>query len=297
MSAATTFSDLRNEGTLALGFHGKRSRHHVRGDGRHRARLPVAPVRRRRVDRSARPQHDGRPRLHATASTRSATRTTAMADAARAPRARRRRSVHEVGADLRQGQPPGMTRWEDIAIDTAQVDAHPEPVADDEPPARALRPDPRGLPVQPVSPGPDRAERAAGAHPRHPRALVAVGAPQPLPAQAQVRGPLRRAGSTTTPGAWSAATSSSATRSTSARACSLRFFARASISRPRRRSSRTRSIYETESTAGEYFTGDRELSPVRNATVGAKLTADHDRRATSRCGACSTSSSSTCGAT
>jgi hypothetical protein len=31
-------------------------------------------------------------------------------------------------------------------------------------------------------------------------------------------------------------------------------------------------FYETESTAGAYFTGDRELSPVRNATVGAKLT-------------------------
>ncbi len=30
--------------------------------------------------------------------------------------------------------------------------------------------------------------------------------------------------------------------------------------------------YETESTAGEFFTGDRELSPVRNATVGAKIT-------------------------
>jgi len=31
-------------------------------------------------------------------------------------------------------------------------------------------------------------------------------------------------------------------------------------------------FYETESTAGEYYTGDRELSPVRNAMVGAKLT-------------------------
>ncbi len=31
-------------------------------------------------------------------------------------------------------------------------------------------------------------------------------------------------------------------------------------------------FYETESTAGEYFTGDRELSPVRNVTVGAKIT-------------------------
>ncbi|HEY5952179.1 MAG TPA: DUF3570 domain-containing protein, partial [Kofleriaceae bacterium] len=31
-------------------------------------------------------------------------------------------------------------------------------------------------------------------------------------------------------------------------------------------------FYETESTAGEYFTGDRELSPVRSAVVGAKLT-------------------------
>ena len=31
-------------------------------------------------------------------------------------------------------------------------------------------------------------------------------------------------------------------------------------------------FYETESTAGEYFTGDRELSPVRNASFGAKLT-------------------------
>jgi len=30
--------------------------------------------------------------------------------------------------------------------------------------------------------------------------------------------------------------------------------------------------YQTESTAGEYFTGDRELSPVRNATFGGKLT-------------------------
>jgi hypothetical protein len=31
-------------------------------------------------------------------------------------------------------------------------------------------------------------------------------------------------------------------------------------------------FYETESTAGEYFTGDRELSPVRSAFIGAKLT-------------------------
>jgi hypothetical protein len=31
-------------------------------------------------------------------------------------------------------------------------------------------------------------------------------------------------------------------------------------------------FYETESTAGEYYTGDRELSPVRSATFGAKLT-------------------------
>lgn len=30
-------------------------------------------------------------------------------------------------------------------------------------------------------------------------------------------------------------------------------------------------FYETESTAGEYFTGDRELSPVRSAMLGAKL--------------------------
>jgi uncharacterized protein DUF3570 len=30
--------------------------------------------------------------------------------------------------------------------------------------------------------------------------------------------------------------------------------------------------YQTLSTAGEYFTGDRELSPVRNATIGGKLT-------------------------
>ncbi|MBK7074050.1 MAG: DUF3570 domain-containing protein [Myxococcales bacterium] len=30
--------------------------------------------------------------------------------------------------------------------------------------------------------------------------------------------------------------------------------------------------YETESTAGSYFTGDRELSPVRNAVIGGKLT-------------------------
>jgi hypothetical protein len=31
-------------------------------------------------------------------------------------------------------------------------------------------------------------------------------------------------------------------------------------------------FYQTQSTAGAYFTGDRELSPVRNATLGAKLT-------------------------
>jgi Protein of unknown function (DUF3570) len=31
-------------------------------------------------------------------------------------------------------------------------------------------------------------------------------------------------------------------------------------------------FYETESTAGAYFTGDRELAPVRNAIVGGKLT-------------------------
>jgi len=31
-------------------------------------------------------------------------------------------------------------------------------------------------------------------------------------------------------------------------------------------------FYQTESTAGEFFTGDRELSPVRNAIIGGKLT-------------------------
>jgi len=31
-------------------------------------------------------------------------------------------------------------------------------------------------------------------------------------------------------------------------------------------------FYETESAAGEYFTGDRELSPVRNIVVGGKMT-------------------------
>jgi hypothetical protein len=31
-------------------------------------------------------------------------------------------------------------------------------------------------------------------------------------------------------------------------------------------------FYETESTAGEYFTGDRELSPVRNIVIGGKMT-------------------------
>jgi len=40
-------------------------------------------------------------------------------------------------------------------------------------------------------------------------------------------------------------------------------------------------FYETESSAGEYFTGDRELAPVRNVLVGGKLTmisvADDDR--------------------
>jgi hypothetical protein len=31
-------------------------------------------------------------------------------------------------------------------------------------------------------------------------------------------------------------------------------------------------FYETESAAGEYFTGDRELAPVRNVIIGAKMT-------------------------
>ena len=77
--------------------------------------------------------------------------------------------------------------------------------------------------------------------------------------------------STTTPGAWSAATSSSATRSTSASSCCC-----ASSARVYQQTAATffkdAFFYETESTAGEYFTGDRELSPVRNATLGAKLT-------------------------
>ncbi len=31
-------------------------------------------------------------------------------------------------------------------------------------------------------------------------------------------------------------------------------------------------FYQVDSTAGEFFTGERELSPVRDAVVGAKLT-------------------------
>jgi hypothetical protein len=42
-------------------------------------------------------------------------------------------------------------------------------------------------------------------------------------------------------------------------------------------------FYQTESTAGEFFTGDRELSPVRNAIIGVKATlitlrGDDDKR-------------------
>ena len=78
--------------------------------------------------------------------------------------------------------------------------------------------------------------------------------------------------STTTPGAWSAATSSSAYSQYIGNSLLVQASARASISRAPAKFFKDAFFYETESTAGEYFTGDRELSPVRSALIGGKLT-------------------------
>src|SRR6476646_1044818 len=77
-------------------------------------------------------------------------------------------------------------------------------------------------------------------------------------------------GSTTTRGVWSAAMSSSRTRSTSATRCSCA--STRACQQSAAKFFKDAFFYETESTAGEYYTGDRELSAVRTGTFGAKIT-------------------------
>ena len=264
-----TFSDLRHEGTLALGFQGRRSRLTFTGDVRHRARLPLAPGRRRRVDRPARPQHDRRarvqPQLRPGLRPRQRRR-----DAARAPRADRRRRVQQ-DRRLRSARTRRARRvWHDISIDTAQAT-----LTQNLSPTMNLQVALYGqilerLPVEPVPPRAHRRQLAAGAHPRHARALVVHRAAQPLPAQAPRRGALRRA--------VLRRHLARGRRRRRARllavlgnALLLKFHARV-YQQSAATFFKDAFFYETESTAGEYFTGDRELSPVRNGMVGAKLT-------------------------
>ena len=101
VSSATKFSDLRHEGTFALGFKGRRSR--SRSSARSAPSATTSRARSAAPPRSTCPAATRPSRSPtATASTRSATRTTAMATPLERRALDRRRRVRRRPADLRQ---------------------------------------------------------------------------------------------------------------------------------------------------------------------------------------------------
>ena len=209
--------------------------------------------------------------------------------AARAPRADRRRPVQQDRRLLRQGRRPATTVWHDLSIDTAQAT-----LTQNLSPTMNLQVALYGQILEGFQSNPYRRVRVGGNSPQEhipdTRARWSLTArAQPLPAEAARPRRTSTRGSTTTPGASIGGDVELAYSQYVGKAC-CSTSTRASTSRAPRRSSRTRS--STRPSRPPASTSPATASCRRCATrsLGAQAHARSRRRATSRSGACSTSS-------
>lgn len=268
VSSATTFSDLRNEGTIALGFKGKRSRVTFAATlGTERDYVS------RQVGGTATIDLPGRNTAVTLAYRHSLDEVCNKDNGMAAPL----EAQALEGADpcTKKGlifgkDSPGMTRWEDIAIDTAQVT-----LTQNLSPLMNLQLALYGQVLDGFQSNPYRRVRigpnAPQEHIPSTRARWAVSArlnrylPK-LKAAVHMDGRFYDDTWGVVGGNVELGYSQYVGKS-----LLVRFFARA-YQQSAATFFKDAFFYETESTAGEYFTGDRELSPVRNVTVGTKLT-------------------------
>ena len=268
VSSATKFSDLRQEGTLSVGLHGRRSRLTVSGTfGTERDYLS------RSVGGSASIDLPGRNTTVAIAYSHSfdqvcdkdngmATPQEAVALTGGDP-CRKKNGVS--GKDL-----PGMTVWRDLSIDTAQAT-----ITQNLSPTMNLQIAAYGQVLEGFQSNPYRRVRVGANSPQEhvpstrDRWSLSARVNQYLPRlHAAVHFDARFYDDT-----WGVVGGDVelAYSQYVGKSLLLRFYARV-YQQSAARFFKDAFYYQTESTAGEYFTGDRELSPVRNESFGAKLT-------------------------
>ncbi|MDB4960861.1 MAG: hypothetical protein JWP01_860 [Myxococcales bacterium] len=273
VSAATTFSDLRNEGSFALGFKGRRSRITFSGTvGTERDYLS------RQVGGSASIDLPGRNTSVALAYRHSfdevCNKDNGMATPLEAKALLGSDACDKkgliFGKDRLDAMGLGITRWEDIGIDTAQVT-----LTQNLSPTMNLQLGLYGQILDGFQSNPYR------------RVRIGPNAPQEHIPATRARWSVSARLNRFLPKLRSAVHMDArfyddtwgvlggnvelAYSQYAGKNLLVRFFARA-YQQSAATFFKDAFFYETESTAGEYFTGDRELSPVRNATVGAKVT-------------------------
>jgi hypothetical protein len=267
VSSATTFDDLRNEGHLSLGFVGRRSQlAFTTSVGAERDYLSLTFGGAGSIDLP------GKNTNLALSYTHNLDQVCDRDNAMASP-LERRALTGDVACPknyLRGDDTPGLNVWRDVTIDTAQAT-----VTQNLSPTANLQLSLWGQVIEGFQSNPYRSVRVgaldAQEHSPATRARAALSARVnrfiPLlraAAHLSVRGYSDTWGvnSGTLEAAWSQYAGDSLLLRLRARIyqqSAATFFKDA-------------FFYEVESTAGEYFTGDRELAPVRNAVVGAKLT-------------------------
>lgn len=268
VSAATKFSDVRHEGTFAFGLHGKRSRLTVSGVfGTERDYLS------RQIGASASIDLPGRNTTVGVAYTHGFDQVCNHDNGDATPLESRALTGDEPCAkpDFIKGtDTAGVTRWESLDIDTAALS-----ITQNISPTMNLQGSLFGQISEGFQSNPYRRVRigpnAPQEHMPDTRARWSVSARlnRYIPAlHAAAHFDARFYNDTwgVTSGNLEMAWSQYAGKS-----LLLRLFVRA-YQQTASTFFKDAFYYQTESTAGEYFTGDRELSPVRNASLGAKLT-------------------------
>jgi len=267
VSSATKFSDLRNEGHASLGFAGRRSQLAVTGSvGAERDYLSITAGGSGSIDLP------GKNTNVALSYTHNFDQVCDRDNAMLGPLERRPltgldpcNKNYILGKDT-----PGMTVWRDVAIDTAQGT-----ITQNLSPTMNLQVGLWGQIVDGFQSNPYRRVRVgqidAQEHSPGTRARGALSARLNrylIPVHAALHLSARLYSDT-----WGVNSAAVETDWSQYLGSDLLFRLRARIYQQTAATFfKDAFFYETESTAGEYFTGDRELAPVRNILVGGKFT-------------------------
>jgi Protein of unknown function (DUF3570) len=267
VSSATKFSDLRHEGRLGLGFSGKRSRVSFSAStGRERDYLSATFGGDAAVDLPGKNTTIGVSYSHGFDQV--CDRDNAMATPLEL---RPLRGSDPCDKGLFRGtDKPGMTVWKDVDLDTAQAS-----VTQNLSPTMNLQLSLYGQVLHGFQSNPYRRVRVGPSEPQEhipdarARAALSARLNRYLPRLRSALFVDARAYSDTwgvTSGTLEMAYSQYAGKSLLVRV-RARIYQQSAAT-----FFKDAFFYETESTAGAYFTGDRELAPVRNVLVGGKLT-------------------------